>query len=351
MLSTIKKAPPRLSRLRLFLQRSGSHPLFVCYKDRYAPFPEATDLFLLLLSHSHRWREATFVVEFPRLQLMDRIRGHVPLLRSLDLQAFGANTFPVFRAFEEAPQLEKAILDVGDPYILSLPWSQLISIEGGFNPSIILQRLPALLECSVHSDISTPLHTYTRHLKLRRLCIYFLDPLDWLETPNLEHLHVMGPNRHTSPHLNSFIRRCSCSLRSLSLSFVTLDSRDMHDLLESIPTLLRLQFTHCRIDWRRLARHLAVYDDSSLVPNLRHITILYNSPNACYGGIIGMLEARTRVPDHVAGVTRLVSAYLLDMQLPPENEIRLSALQDLGLKVTRGDERAVEYSATVDREH
>ncbi|GLB34486.1 hypothetical protein LshimejAT787_0200510 [Lyophyllum shimeji] len=333
-LSTVNMAPPTLSRLDLFLQRSGSHPLFIHYADRYAPLPEATDLFLLLLSHSRRWREVTFYVEFPCLQLMDRIRGNVPLLRALDISAYGANTFPVFRAFEEAPQLKNLLLDVGNPYNLSLPWSQLTSLACGLNVPAMLPGLPALLECVIRYNPYTPRYTPTRHVKLAKLVTDFTHPLDWLETPNLEYLRVLGPNRLTSSHLGTFIRRSSCALRSLCLHVIRLAEEDLHALLQSCPTLLRLQLSYCRIDWQALARRLAVHAPS-LVPNLQHIALTHHEFRT-NGDIINVLESRV-LADHRAGVTCLRSAYLFFTQFSVEDETRLSALQDLGLQVVRGD--------------
>ncbi|KAF8065370.1 hypothetical protein FPV67DRAFT_181594 [Lyophyllum atratum] len=339
------KPLPSPSKLKMFLERSGSQPLFIGFGDLYAPSSVAEKLFLLLLSQSRRWREVQFIFDFSRLQTMNQIRGRVPILRSLDLWMFGANTSETaFCAFEEAPQLREVFLDVGDPNVLSLPWAQLTALRGSFDFSKILQQSPSVRECFIPSH--TPSSTVEiRHRKLRKLHINISNSLDWLEAPSLEDLRIFDSKKidiflRAQPkdvgHWTSFIGRSSCSLRSLSFTLAKLEYHDLRPLLESTPLLLRLEFQWCRVKWQSLARLLAITDSSCLVPHLQDIKIVFgenDAPGYLDISVIDLLEARIHFPPET-GATRLKSAELLNMRdtaVEMRAKLRLSALQDVGL--------------------
>ncbi|RDB22894.1 hypothetical protein Hypma_009827 [Hypsizygus marmoreus] len=343
------KRPPALATLQCCLERSGNHALSIYFKDSYAPMAEAGRLLIALLSHSSRWINVTMSMPFVNVQQLAKVRLRLPLLHHLDISAYGANTFGILDAFEVAPRLREASLSVGDPCTVLLPWSQLTKFQGWVIPSLdVLSHASQVVDCSLSFDswyTKDPTVPVVRSHALRRLQINLECALDGLEAPLLEDLHIGHLDDSAAPgmtHVTSFIRRSSCSLKSLLFSRITLEHEsDLIPLLESTPSLAFLQVRYGSVNWDALMHALTITGTRCLLPNLKTASFVFGKtttmlnphPHVNSSKLMDMIESRFHV-DGREGVTPLESIALIELAQPLSTQLaRLAVLKEQGLKV------------------
>lgn len=332
-----KRGPSPLA-LILFLERSGSHPLYIHFGN------STTQLFHLLMSQSHRWREVSLYMPLPRLQLTSQIHGRVPILRHLTIihcltatgltNALSTTSSPI-RTFEVAPELREVYLDIGDPRGMVLPWPQLTQVGGRFLHDLQFLKSAANV---VDLTVDAGSHPSTiRHERVRRLRVYGAANLEWLDTPALEELYI-----HAIPHPSSnnirrtiaFIQQSSFALTALTLRDIWIDNEvNARALLESCPGLVQFHVSICGVAWNTLARLLTVTEHSCLLPKLQHLEILGRFLAHLDASIPGMLESRLR--DRGKGMPKLKSISLVDVSVSPEDMNRLLELEKLGLCMSK----------------
>ncbi|KAG5644239.1 hypothetical protein DXG03_008834 [Asterophora parasitica] len=339
---------PKLSTLELFLKRSGAHPLYIHFGDFYPQNLTATQFLSVLMTHSHRWKEVSFFLEFSRLQMLEAIRGHLPLIYRLDVRAFGAHTYGPLRAFDDAPQLREAFLDLGDPLAtLPLPWSQLTTVGGNFDHASILPHTPNVVECLIESNPSSA--SSIRHPSLKKLRVKEGNVLHWLEAPGLEELQLYSRLDMMVRDVTSFISKSGCVLQSLSLYNIIEFAHwmDLKGLWMSLSSLTELQIRFCALDWDIFSNQLSSTQPgaSALLPNLQHIVFVFIKRGRFYlaDSVLDLLESRRQTSPYSNGrAAQLLSAGLFNANISQQSRDRLSALQDLGLELTLGMKRTDE---------
>ncbi|KAG5634748.1 hypothetical protein H0H81_000908 [Sphagnurus paluster] len=332
-----------LANLQQFLDRSGTHPLSIYFGDSYSTSDHATNILLLLMLHCRRWREVWFFISQEHLHLMEQVKGCVPILRSLYLSPFGANIYGVSSAFEESPELHEALLLAGN-HDMSLPWSQLTKIGGNHISRDTLLQIPNLVELDFIWDLGTlyfPSET-TRLPSLKALRVNCEKSLEWLEAPGLELIEVPKSRSLRSPTnlytLSSLVRRSGCALRSLSLSEADVggDAESLEELIAAIPSLLRLELEECDVEWGVLSEVVAPQGSRRRLPNIQDVVFVFGEndlPGRLEAATLDLLESLVTSRE---GFSSLRSASLLNVVISPEEQGRISRLEDAGLRVVHG---------------
>jgi len=350
---------PTVPRLVACLARSGQQPLSIHLTELYPSLFNSKPLFIELLAYAERWTYLKLVVSFEYLEHTISLKGRLPQLKKLVIEADGLNTFGIFDAFELAPKLRTASVTVDEPYghppgpititsrvpyVIKLPWGQLTSLE--VDSLEVVKYTPQLLHCRLIITSSTHLPTdkaVIQHANMRILITDVTSVLDRLETPALESLHVLSSDEPgVLSQIVSFLSRSSCTLKTLTLSGTIIEREsDLQLLLQHVPGLLSLEIDHHKfVMWNTVARTLTITTQSHLVPKLEKIILIFGKipPYRCDIDpeiLLCMLESRRNVSKH-ENVEQLQSVALIGTpstflaQLMP----RLLTLKKLGLKIT-----------------
>lgn len=241
-----------------------------------APFLE------ILLKHCCRWKKITLRVDSLTLQMLNSVKGKVPILetlllyvsnlvidRSLIRSGLNPQSRPreiewrdlpvdfILDGFEIAPQLTSLTIDINSSISipLSFPWCQLQVFveEGGTNypHSLILARLHNVVAFKVFGGFSYEGaidKTIIYHPKLRHLEVHDPKILDLLALPGLESLWVGTVKcRHQEfiRILSSFIHLSRCLLHSLCLPV----AKAKPDTLLLAPSLTSLELQGSSSGW------------------------------------------------------------------------------------------------------
>ena len=144
-----------LNAVRLFLKRSGDHPLTFQLHALLRPFSVGAEplakFITLLVPHCRRWETVSLSVGRPFLDAASQIYGNLPILRSLDLTVLTPSDGPGSQAlnhFINCPSLRRVYLSVTwssekHNVLVSIPWSQ-IKVFKDFKSA------PAGLRCFQH---------------------------------------------------------------------------------------------------------------------------------------------------------------------------------------------------------
>ncbi|KAG5636645.1 hypothetical protein H0H81_007302 [Sphagnurus paluster] len=364
--------PPSLVTLQLQLERSGSHPLDIYFRDDYDWSSDgAKKLIRLLISHSHRWRDICFFMKYDSLHLMEQVKGRTPILQTMHLGPLGGNRHGVIRAFEESPNLHQVIYthESGD---LCLPWSQLTHLRIPHIDFDILRQMANLLEldCKV---IQGPVQdVYLPHLTRLRFSPE-RSRIERIRAPKLESLDVYGSaepvfrlyglERTDRAHLvdldmlTLFIGRSGCVLLSLSVTELSLEHAAVESLgnfVASIPSLLRLELHRCEVNWDMLTDVIAPENAPCRLPGVRHVVFTlreypeeppYDSmPSLAIKELPELPYCVPYLLESLAGLPRdgapsLVSAGLFNAKICAEDEWRISRLVQHGVKIFRDNSR------------
>ncbi|KAK7037823.1 hypothetical protein VNI00_010784 [Paramarasmius palmivorus] len=260
-----------LGRLvRIFVLRSRNLPLELWLEmSTITISPETTAIVHTLGETSPRWRFLQLSITTSRARALglDRIRGNLPLLESLDLEVWVHNDpgFRAFNLFNNCPSLHSVSLycqyDVYEHF--GFPWSQIRSLQ--FRDTDSNEALSQMSLCSnLHSAellcIGDTPH-YERHIvdnNLRDLFVMVNRPEDVsavygaLTLPRLSSMRLEGTNprenavrrsewaRWDERPLQDFMLRSSCPLTSLSLKWLKITDKQTISLLQLLPSLQSL---------------------------------------------------------------------------------------------------------------
>ncbi|KAJ6584123.1 hypothetical protein DFH09DRAFT_1308821 [Mycena vulgaris] len=341
----IHNSPPPIDLLDRQLQLSRDLPLnIVFYQSKRE---HCIKLFDALILCSCRWRHLSLtllrVQASPLLTALERVRGRLPILRTLTLEGVATTTGNPF-AFELAPQLQD--VTVYFQPIPIIPWQQLtrLSLTGALASLLSILRLAQnvtdlsvrLMNDGAYDANPSSLITQRIHLPAVSRCLLFQKRImDILVLPQLE-TFVVEP--HTALPFLALLHRSSCSLTKLGL-YGDCSTAAATCLLQACPALVEL--TVCALSCSdtsymdRLITHLSVTDGCTLVvPQVKRICMMAEAIDQ--RRFVDMVESRWRVPGHrLERVT-----VLLNDEWDETSARRLSALRDEGLRVrmdrTRG---------------
>ncbi|KAJ7131689.1 hypothetical protein C8R43DRAFT_657220 [Mycena crocata] len=296
-----KERPPSIDLLTRQLQLGAEMPLTITFYQ--SEHNHCLALFEALVACSSRWRQVSLAFlhnASPFLSALERVRGQIPILRTLNLEGSATTTGNPF-AFEIAPELQDLIMNFRPMPII--PWPQLarLSINSTFSPLLpILELAQNLTELTVNlldQLFSSDLTTRTIHLPLVSRCLIFSKRImDMLILPQLE---ITIVELETSSSLVSLIERSSCHLKKLGLygnCFASLQS-----LLQACPTLAEMSIVVWGPEIEYLtsliAQLSALRDDDSplVVPRLKNIFMMVEMMDQTR--FVDMIESRWRVPN------------------------------------------------------
>ncbi|KAJ6584122.1 hypothetical protein DFH09DRAFT_1144316 [Mycena vulgaris] len=330
---TIRKgSPPPVDLLDRQLQLSTDLPLKIVFFQSESD--RCIELFEALVACSRQWRQLRLTLlrdhASPFLRVLERVRGQLPILRTLNLEGVATTTGNPF-AFEVAPQLRDVTLHFQPLPII--PWQQLtrLSLTGEFTSLLPILRLAQnvtelivlLLNDDAHLSSST---TQWIHMPLVTHCLLFQKHIvDILVLPQLEAL-VVEPD--TAMACISFQQRSSFSLTKLGL-YGDCTIATTKSLLQASPALAELTVVSLGPSDTAYLDLLIAYllSNDVVAPQLKSIFIMANTIDQ--PRFVDMVDARWRISgrrlERVAG--------FLGETWDETSAGRLSALEDEGLKV------------------
>ncbi|KAJ7211085.1 hypothetical protein C8J57DRAFT_1400010 [Mycena rebaudengoi] len=295
--------PVRLLEQQLRLSKSW--PLNVHFRSTASLFPGSV-LLDTLVNCSHRWELADLRLTHPsHLSTLSRIRGRLPLLRSLRIDATTLDK-QIYGVFAEAPELHH--LTISNPsQTVALPWTQLRSYTGTGDAVTLLRLLKHcsanLVECRLHPfacgavTSSNPV----RMLKLRRIHVQDGQILEQLILPALKEILL---SQDCVDSVRSLCDRSTCRLERL----FTFEGHTPGAVSRMLAEYSGIRELGMQISWEDaptlgpLLRELSpspFNDVPCLAPNLTAISFagcIDTHPGPVFTEIIDMVECRWLVP-------------------------------------------------------
>jgi len=258
----IKNTGHLLHLLKLYLKHSHQYPLSFRISCSNPPKSIHThaDVYTLLCQHAERWRAITLDTDNKSLQqesFLD-IQGRLPLLEEIAILNTGNSSN--FEPFSVCPSLRKfkssAMVET-----INIPWAQIEELV------LYAQSAVTAAECCVRCPQLTSLELSTTHTsKINRIReeLPFVTSLKLMLPPQeshdnqtllantfkqfalpaLESLIICGEGNlaHSwSPHtFRSFLKASACSIISLTLDTVGINSSELIEILSDLPSLTNL---------------------------------------------------------------------------------------------------------------
>ncbi|KAL0570084.1 hypothetical protein V5O48_011878 [Marasmius crinis-equi] len=262
-----------------FLKKSGNHPLRLSFlfpagdlsEGREGAYPALHSL----VANCERWKSLSLRVapaHFPS-DIFRPVRGRLPLLTSLSLALEGSpilwdtpfdyfDNCPALRSLRATPYVFD--LDVEDQAQVSLPWSQIRSLQ--MFDSYNMWAFPVLYICSgvetlevrdiggLDEDEDYSSHVVNSGIKTLNIAYASTQAevdgvLQHTTLAGLTSLqicsgqdHMAGKNWPTwsDLHLQNFLQRSSCNITSLHLKSLPITDVQMLSLLRMIPSIVSL---------------------------------------------------------------------------------------------------------------
>ncbi|KAF9262472.1 hypothetical protein L218DRAFT_988297 [Marasmius fiardii PR-910] len=271
------KWPKWMSRLHNFLRRSADQPLsvrIVWYQSQCGPREQATFRAYLsdLIASSTRWRDVDLTV--PSGYLHPFLEANLPILETF---TFGSDDeLPL--NLPHAPRLHTVIFSgyYIRPLTWNIPWSQLTELGSKSMMSVkdvkrILKQCPHLeyFHLSVSGRplvwlnfvaIDAEMSDIVTLRKLKKFTMIISHDEDALEVlrqfnfPKLEEIRFSGTQSRARSSLDysimfwpiilALISTSGCTIRKLVIEdFPTIKDREIHELLDHIPSLTELEVT------------------------------------------------------------------------------------------------------------
>ncbi|KAF7969331.1 hypothetical protein HWV62_26690 [Athelia sp. TMB] len=241
----------------------------------------------LLLAHSMQW--SWFSMEFRQIHAFGAPSADWPLLESLELKYFDAETLPPpFEVFLTAPHLRRLTLRNSRLSFIKIPWNQLTHCEViaplGDEVANILRLSPNLesLEVKYAETRSMFLLAGPHHLQHLRLSILkfrgdnrggIRQFFDQISLPSLRELSCL----HLGTSLLSFLSRSACNLVSLQIYGPFKFEESFTDLLRVVPDLQSLRVAIEPSGWVELAQVLTLTPENSLIRGLQSLEVYCTS--------------------------------------------------------------------------
>lgn len=302
-------------RIDTWLQRSSQTPLSI-YLDGYSS--KTKRVLSMLARHIHRWEDLTIDIERERLlhelgEYMQRMLS----VRRLVLESTHYTDTPSPMTYRVTmPKLRHLRLtnvDLSLPIIPELPWNQLVVFEVSgeectqyldyLRTATNLSFLDIEIDCTESIQSIAPLHWSLHTLDISEALPFLYDAedgppilenqlLDLLTLPNLQ----IFKGRFEIPPCRaiiSLLSRSNCSLKSLQLICEEPVLEDAFvDILRCVPALSELHFAGPGFQDTGIAILDRLAQDTSLVPELRTLTL---SPNSvCLRALVTFVETGSR---------------------------------------------------------
>ncbi|KAJ7689166.1 hypothetical protein B0H17DRAFT_643487 [Mycena rosella] len=335
-ISIRRNRPPPIALLDRQLQLSADVPLTILFYQ--SENERCIGLFEALVARSRRWSQLSVTLlqdASPFLKALERVRGQIPILRTLALEGWATTTGNPF-AFEVAPELEDVTLRFRPLPII--PWRQLtrLSVTCSFSSLLpVLELAQNVTELTVHLlDHSALSDSPQRiHMPLVSRCLLFHRRImDVLVLPQLE-IFIIEPD--TAAALVPLLQRSSCSLKKLGLyGHCSMDT--VTTVLQACPALAEITVVclegtaYLDVLIAHLSKRTLPNDESTLaVPDLKRIFMMADSIDQAR--FVDMVESRWRIPDSSHRLEQVT--VLLNEKWDSTSLRRLSVLQNEGMEV------------------
>ncbi|KAJ7147734.1 hypothetical protein C8R43DRAFT_1069506 [Mycena crocata] len=282
-------SPHLLSMTETQIQRAHNLRIHFHGSEDLDPQPQ-TEMFRCLAEYSSRWTELSIGLTSHLVPLMASLRDRLPCLRRLWIQwdqPESQEAVESIDCFETATSLLDAGVYNEHRYIsVSLPAHHLTRyhLDGPWGRhKDILSRAQKLVEA--HIDIDFDFDFEARRDSdivnspcLRRLFVSNTDILKYLKVPSLEEIGLDLPARQVDPnvmgHLEAFVGRSSCTLRTLALrgspNHITAAT-----ILEKYPSITKLA-----IVLEGASRHISSKTGNALIAHLNVSSPSNSEPHA-----------------------------------------------------------------------
>jgi hypothetical protein len=247
--------------LSTWLLRSGSSPLTLGIDALWLEHDALTSCIDIMIPHSRRWRDVTFILDKEHWEMLSAVKGHLPQLERFDIDVLGdppddGINIP-WDIFEVAPKLHTITMQHNiDSSDWLIPWGQLrcfhFSLHWAMSLPWILRECSNLARCTVDvysmyntlDDLDHPslasLHLVLRvrrHLDVlfNSLTLRALHDLDISRPLGADSILVLPQNA-----VASMLDRSSCNLQRLRLCCVELASDELIAILQAQPSLIEL---------------------------------------------------------------------------------------------------------------
>ncbi|KAJ7630176.1 hypothetical protein FB45DRAFT_1027412 [Roridomyces roridus] len=305
--SNLRIFPPRvgldafLSRTECWLSRAGDEPL-----DLEISRSASTQAVLSFLSRRST-QLRTLKLALDATLANAEMAGRLPLLEKLSIGTSmdHQHDWPIMTCFRDTPSLREVQLSIASPRWISLPWSQLLSLEltttNLFNGLEVLRQTQDLRALTVYLTNRTiytsrddPRPLILAHLRTLNF-LYSGDGLllDHLTLPALESLQCSYLNDEGANRLMSLASRSSWPLRRIRLANTL--ARAYIPCLRYTPSVEEVEIYHRQYTARQLFELLAT-DTEEFLPALRALTIADGTADISYLNIPEMVRARKRGP-------------------------------------------------------
>ena len=285
------------ARVQALLERSRKALLFIYIEACFRRNEQ--DILQLLAHHSERWYMLAFKGILSSLSPFNQVRGRIPSLIFLELDAMYTPTVPFFQdTFEIAPRLRTVCLRGGELYEPALPWSSITTYKdtrGKFPDRFGLwQNMVRIHLRSLHIPESDIIPRSTCSLPTVRIMeISFHDTLPsspyFFERVSFPNLQVFSVSRPPPGLVQAFItmieetQSSSAQLEYLTFLHTDFAPCELTALLLSTPCLKALHLPVPPIEDLRV---LAIPPmDGGLVPMLEKLVIEPNGTDLD-GGIV-----------------------------------------------------------------
>ncbi|KAF8628581.1 hypothetical protein AX17_005977 [Amanita inopinata Kibby_2008] len=216
----------------------------------------------LIIPHSDRWRNVSFMIPYEARELLDSLHGQLSSLESLDISVNGlTNTHdgPMIDHFVSAPRLTKVQHGTRlSPLSLILPWKQLTSYTGYMrafemlflfqfasnlvSADVVLQRndgqVPTMADACESLEFLTSLHLVLQDRNAIRT-LPALPPCPALRDLSIK-AYLSNDISWSQTDLNTFLTKSAIQLERLSLDVAILKDHQLLDCLRHAPRLAEL---------------------------------------------------------------------------------------------------------------
>ncbi|KAJ7118569.1 hypothetical protein C8R43DRAFT_1036108 [Mycena crocata] len=268
-----------------WLDRAGSYPLSLSLSLDEDEGRMLDRMRGLISRHSSKIQRLELLIVPHAIQQLGLDTCFFPLLRWAHLGRWRIpqDPGPSMDVFVNAPLLGGVNLGVPGNHF-SFPWLQLTRFDGQIDRLDMFSLAPNLTEAKCLVDrLLFPPPSIVTHTHLQSLILVcrreFIDPVDILEyltLPTLQSLHISGVEETVYATLNTFLRRSSPPLQSLS---IRLDDAEFHDWEDCFISMRHtLQNLEAESICPELLLSLIGTDHGKVFPNLRTLTFMNPTP-------------------------------------------------------------------------
>ncbi|KAJ7458224.1 hypothetical protein FB451DRAFT_1273939 [Mycena latifolia] len=284
--------------IKTWFRRTKGQPLSItlrCETGRGAMMP--LHLLPTISEFSQQWGRLEIAALSSDISTLDLVRGPFPVLHTLAVDSVMRSASSRLTAFEHTPRLRELRLlsnfgldsmRITSTSITTLELAGHLSKLSIRDLIAIFRRFPHLLHFSApfEADLLASAPGLNDIPPLESLITSYGDPLPVFSLPHLRRLQCTP--RSTESFL-SFLSRSACVLQHFALIAGGMDDMRLLECLRAVPSLVSLD-----IRGREMTHSLyGAFQSSTLLPQLRQLTVFQMGHKFSFDPVIAMLRARS----------------------------------------------------------